>query len=273
MNNMLYPDSGSPFEDAAILRNAVYFSTAQRAHSAELILQRPLGANQQMLAFLLLLAYEKFMTSAEDMVGWLFALHEWRPGNAKFSLFILLDHIRVGERSERRGIDHTEMRAVSLLSSLDGRGFRDLVHVPDDDELLASGMPKEQVETIKRSMDFKLEGWRRIVNRRAEQERGWVRAFNKLKHHMLAFPTRERDKEEIWLPSRVRFDGSRNRVLLERAWLEIRADNVRRFAGDSIAAQAVLHDTLPLILVTRYGEKYNAPQWVTRAFHTDYLWK
>lgn len=268
---MLYPDSGSPFEDASILRNAVYFSTAQRAHSAQLILQQPLGVNQRVLALLLLRAFEEFMTSTEDMVGWLFALQEWQPGNVEFSLFLLLDRIRVGSKS--KGIDHTEARAVSFLSGLDEQGFRNLVHVPNDSELLASGMPKDRVEAINRGMASKLEGWRRIANRRAEQGRGWVRAFNKLKHHMLAFPTREHGKEEIWLPSRIRFDRSRNRVLLERAWLEVSTDEVRRLAGDSIAAQAVLHDTLALILLTRYGEKYNVPQWVTKASQTDYLWR
>jgi len=225
------------------------------------------------LAFLLLRAFEEFMTSTEDMVGWLFALQEWQPGNAEFSLFLLLDRIRVGERSKIKGIDHTEARAVSFLSGLDEQGFRNLVHVPEKSELLASGMPRDRVEAINRSMASKLEGWRRIANRRAEQGRGRVHAFNKLKHHMLAFPTQERNKEEIWFPTRITFNKSQNRVGLGRAWLEVSANEVRRLAGDSIAAQAVLHDTLALILVTRYGEKYNAPQWVIRASQTDYLWR
>lgn len=273
MSNILYPDSGSPFEDASILRNAVYFTTAQRAHSAQLILQQPLGVNQQLLAFLVLRAFEEFMTSTEDMVGWLFVLEKWQPGNAEFSLFLLLDRIKVGKKPIEKGDDYTETRAVSLLSSLDEQGFRNLVHIPNDADLLASGMPKERVEVIKRSIAFKLDGWRRITNKRAEQGRGWVRAFNKLKHYMLAFPTREHDKEEVWLPSRIRFNKGKNRVLLERAWLNVSAEEVKRFAGDSIAAQAVLHDTLALVLVTRYGEKYIAPQWVIRAFETDYLWR
>lgn len=267
---MLYPDSGSSFEDASILRNAVYFSTAQRAHSAQLILQRPFGVNQRELAFLSLRAFEEFMTSAEDMVGWLFALREWQPGNAEFSLLLLVDRIRVGQK---RGVDHTEATAVSLLEKLDEHGFRNLIHVPNDSELLASGMPQEEVERIRGGMASKLGGWRRIAKKRAEQGRVRVRAFNKLKHHMLAFPTQERDKEEIWLPTRIGFDKLHNRVLLGRAWLEVSADEARRLAGDAIAAQAVLHDTLALILVTRYGEEYAAPQWVIRASQTDYLWR
>lgn len=270
---MLYPDSGSRFEDAGILRNAVYFSTAQRAYLAQEVLQQPMGVNQQILAFLVLRAFGEFMTSTEDMVGWLFVLNEWQPGNAEYSLFLLLDRIKVGQRDKKRGSDYTEARAVDLLAGCDEKKFRNLVHIPSDEELLASGIPDEQVENIKRGMSSKLEGWRRIAERRKEQDRGWVRAFNKIKHLALAFPALERGKGEIWLPTHIRLDRHRNRIGLGRAWLEVSVDRARRLAGDAIAAQAVLHDTLALILVTRYSEKYDAPQWVIRAFETDYLWR
>ncbi len=214
---VLYPDSGSPFEDASILRNAVYFSTAQRSYSAQVILQEPLAVNRRVLAFLVMRAFQEFMTSTEDLVGWMFVLEQWRPGEAEFSLLLLLDRIQVGKKGKEG--DYTEERAAALLAGLDEEGFRRLIHIPNDDELLASGMPHEEVEVINRSLLPKLEGWRRIVNSRVEQDRGWVRAFNKLKHHMLAFPTPEREKEEVWLPTRIRFDKTRNRVDLGRAWL------------------------------------------------------
>jgi len=38
--------------------------------SAQLILQQPLSANQRVLDFLSVKAFEEFMTSTEDMVGW-----------------------------------------------------------------------------------------------------------------------------------------------------------------------------------------------------------
>src|SRR3990172_9299273 len=97
MEGILYPDSGAGFEDASVLRNAVYFSTAERAYSAELVLTRPLNVNQQTLDFLVVRAFEEFMTSTEDLTGWLFTLQEWQPGNARYSLFILLDKIQVGK--------------------------------------------------------------------------------------------------------------------------------------------------------------------------------
>lgn len=89
---------------------------------------------------------------------------------------------------------------------------------------------------------------------------------------MLAFPTQERDKDEVWPPTSIRFDKINNRVGMGSGWLEVSTTMLRRFAGDAIAAQAILNDTLALILITRYGEKYEAQQWVTRAFHTEYLW-
>ncbi len=271
MLKVLYPDSGGQFEDAAILRNAVYFSTALRAYSARQILQQPMGVDRETLAFLVLRAFGEFMTSTEDMIGWLFALKVWQPGNAEFSLFLLLDRIQVGRKSKKGDSDYTEKRAFGLLTDCNEVEFRSLLHIPSDEELLESGRPSEEVDHITRSMPFKLDGWRRMTVRRMEQDRGWVQAFNKIKHHALAFPTRERGKDEIWLPARIRPDYRRHRIGLAKAWLDISMDNARRLAGDAVAAQAVLHDTLAVILTTRYGEKYSLPEWVLRAYRSDWL--
>jgi len=268
IHNILYPDSGNPLEDASVLRNAVYFSTAARAYSAQLILQQPLNMNQRAVDFLVIKAFEEFMTSTEDLIGWLFTLKEWEPGNAEYSLFLLLDRIHVGKRGH-----YEEERAVSLLAGLDGEGFRALCHIPKDDELINSGFPKEQVDNIKRSMPLKLEGWLKIAEMRAEQSRGWVHMFNKFKHHMLAFPTRVRNKDEIWMPTSIKFNREGHRIDLGQGWLESSINELRRLAGDAIAAQAILHDTLAVILITRYGEKYTAPQWLIKAYQTDYLWQ
>ena len=179
----------------------------------------------------------------------------------------MLDRITVGKR------DYTEERAVSILSSLNADSFRELFHIPKDEELIASGVSKELMDSIGRGMQFKLEGWLSIARRRAEQGRVWVRMFNKCKHHMYAFPTRERNKNEVWIPTSIRLDKAQNRVLLGQGWLEASTEKLRRLAGDAIGAQAILHDTLALILTTRYDEKYEPPQWVIRAYQTDYLWR
>jgi hypothetical protein len=266
MKNILYPDSGNPLEDASVLRNAVYFSTAERVYAAQLILQQPLKVTQTTLNFLVVKAFEEFMTATEDMIGWLFALKEWQPGNAEFSLFLLLDRITVGKG------DYKEERAVSLLSEVDDEGFRELLHIPKDEDLIASGVSQKVVDKIGGSIRFKLDGWRKTAEKRMEQKRGWVRMFNKFKHHMLAFPTRDRNKAEIWLPTRIIFNKVRNHIVLSEGRLDASANELRRLAGDAIAVQAVLHDTLAMILSTRYGEKYVAPQWAIKASQTDYLW-
>jgi hypothetical protein len=264
IHNILYPDSGNPLEDASILRNAVYFSTAERAYSAELVLKEPLNINQRTLDFMVVRAFEEFMTSTEDLLGWLFALQEWKPGKAEHSLFILLDKIQVGKGSYR------EDNAVSLLTSVDTEGFRRLFHIPKDEELISSGIAVELVDTVNRSVPFKLDGWLKIAKRRAEQDRGTVRMFNKLKHHMLAFPTQERGKDEVWMPSSIRMDKKQNQIRLGRGWLEANPNEIRRLTSDAIVAQVVLHDTLALILLTRYGEQYYAQNWAVRA-HQTYL--
>ncbi|MDD5605504.1 MAG: hypothetical protein WC231_01315 [Dehalococcoidales bacterium] len=263
---ILYPDSGNPLEDASVLRNAVYFSTAERAYSTQLVLKQPLNVNQRVVDFLVVKAYEEFMTSTEDLLGWLFTLEKWQPGNAEFCLFLLLDKIKVGQG------DYKEERAVSLLESLNEDSFRALCHIPTTDELFASGFSKKMVDNIKQSMPYKLEGWLRIAKRREEQNRGWVRMFNKFKHHMLAFPTTTRGKNEIWMPTSIKFDRDRG-IGLGQGWLESSINELRRLAGDAIAAQAVLHDTLATLLISRYKEKYTVPQWVLKAYQIDYLWQ
>ena len=202
------------------------------------------------------------MTSTEDLIGWFFALTEWQPGEAEYSLFLLLNRIQVGKKGM-----YEESRAVTVLSDLSPEGFRELCHIPNSEELLRNGTPEEQVNNIQRSIPYKLQGWLSIAKIRSEQNRGWVKMFNKLKHHMFAFPTRERNKDEVWLPTHVRLDKNKNRIYLGQGWLEVSTNMLRRFAGDAIAAQAVLHDTLATILITRYGEEYTPPQWVINAFH------
>jgi hypothetical protein len=268
IHNILYPDEGNPLEDASVLRNAVYFSTEARAYSAQLLLEQPLNVNQRAIDFLVIKAFEEFMTSTEDLIGWLFTLQEWQPGNAEYSLFLLLNGIKVGKRGH-----YEEKQAVSLLSALDGEGFRELCHIPKDKELIDSGFPKELVGNIKRSMPRKLEGWLKIAKMRSEQDRGWVRMFNKFKHHMLAFPTRVRGKHEIWMPTSITFKREGHRIDLGQGWLESSINGLRALTSNAIAAQAILQDTLAAILVTRYKEKYAVPQWVIKAYGTDYLWQ
>jgi hypothetical protein len=261
-NSLSYPDNGSPLEDASVLRNAVYFSTAQRAYSAEIILGQSLSVNQTNLNFLAVRAFEEFMTSTEDLLGWLFVLEEWQPGTPYNSLFILLDKIGVGKRGR-----YSEEKAVSTLSSLNGDDFRKLLHIPKDEELIASGISKEFVDNLQRSLSFKLAGWLKLAEERREQDRGRVGMFNKIKHHLLAFPTRERGKNELFIPYNVHVDEKIPAIRMGMGWLTADANTIRQLAGNSIAAQAVLHDTLVVILMTRYAERnYKPPVWVVKAY-------
>lgn len=269
MNTIQYPDSGNTFEDASLLRNAVYFSTAARAYSAQFILNQPLNVSQRILDFLTIKAFEEFMTSTEDLLGWLFTLEEWQPGNPEFSLFILLNKIKVGAKDKKN--NYTEERAVSILSGLDKDGFRQLFHIPTDKELVSSGYPGEFISKINHSIPFKLDGWQKFTSNRAEQDRGRVHMFNKFKHHMLAFPTTTNNSNKIWLPTSIKYNKTLNFVSIGQGWLESSANELRELVGNSIGAQAVLHDTLALILITRYREQYITPQWLIDAYQTDYI--
>lgn len=264
INRLSYPDSGYPLEDASIIRNAVYFSTAARAYSAELVLKEPLNVNQRTLDFMVVRTFEEFMTSTEDLLGWLFALQEWKPGEAERSLFVLLvDKIQVGGRGK-----YCEDNAVSLLKGVDVEGFRRLLHIPTEKELISSGISVELVDNINHSLPFKLDGWLKIAEKRAEQGRGKVRMFNKLKHHLIVFPRQERGEAEVWVPASIKMDIKQNKIGVDSGPLKANPNEIRRLASDAIAAQAILHDTLATILITRYGEQYYAPNWVVRAYQT-----
>jgi hypothetical protein len=63
-------------------------------------------------------------------------------------------------------------------------------------------------------------------------------------------------------------DKKQNQIKLGRGWLVANPNNIRRLISDAIIAQAVLHDTLALILLTRYGEQYRQQHWVVRANQT-----
>lgn len=266
IHNILYPDSGNPLEDASVLRNTVYFSTAARAYSAELVLKEPLNTNQRTLDFMVVRAFEEFMTSTEDLLGWLFALQEWKPGEAEHSLFILLvDKVKVGIDKYR------EDNAVSLLKDVDAEGFRRLFHIPTNQELISSGIPEELVGDINRSMPFKLEGWLKFAKIRVEQGRGKVKMFNKLKHHLIVFPMQESGKGVVWVPASIKMDIKQNKIGVGSGPLEANPNEIRRLVSNAIVAQAILHDTLAMILITRYGEKYLAPNWVFRAYQTYLL--
>ena len=263
MNSLQYPDNGELLEDASILRNAVTFATAQRASAGYGILNRLVDPtdppSSEVLAFLAVDAFAAEMTSTEDILGWLFVLSEWEPGNPRNSLFPLLDRIQVGGRR------YTEARARRLLDSLDEAAFRALVHIPPDPELEAHNFSRAVRERLNSSIPANLEGMKRLVEMRQRDKRGYVVAFNKLKHLMLAIRTPTRGKDEVLVPGRVDFDEAENRISIQTAWISYDPKNVRTMASRAIIAQAVLNSILGIILWIRYGEAYQNPPWALTA--------
>ena len=66
---MSYPDNGGEFEDRNVLRNAVVFTTAQRASRAFRLLQLPLEQLSSLdRAFLAVETFDLLVVSLEDEV-------------------------------------------------------------------------------------------------------------------------------------------------------------------------------------------------------------
>jgi hypothetical protein len=166
----------------AVLTNAAQFTTAQRAFVAKLIPTTDIldKCPQQDLDFLALQVFSEFMTATEDLLGWIAVLREWHPDD-DYSLFRLLDSVRVGQELESEIIEY--------LSMLDPEGMRALLHIPSDNELSAMGLQPEEVAKVNISIPAKLEGFLKVAHLRAKNDRGLVKGFNKVKHMLLAIPT------------------------------------------------------------------------------------
>lgn len=263
MEALRYPDSGQLLDDRSILRNAARFATAQRAYGAYSILSKPLDTlGDEILAFLAVNAFQAEMSSTGDVLGWLFVLREWRPGDINLYLLRLLDKVQVG----RRG--YTENDAKALLLTLDPARLRSLLHIPEDSGLEETGLPLDVRERINNSIPANLEALAQLVDYQQKVDRSRVVAFNKLKHFMLAVPTGIRGKNEVLIPKWGTFDENEKAVRLRTTvWIACSPENIRAMASRAIVAQAVLNSLLDIVLFLRFGEPYSPPSWAANALN------
>lgn len=251
-----YADTGGLYEDASILRNAVYFTTAQRAFSASLILAQPLDhLDSRLLAFLAVEAFCAEMTATEDVLGWIFVLKDWAPGDPSKCLLRQLDKVNVGPNEEKH--------ALQLLDQLDPDGLRELLHIPTDAHPAAASLPINIRDRINTAIPAILQGLKRVAWLRKRDDRGYVVAFNKLKHQLLALHTGVRGRNEVLVPKwlGMKEDG----IHLRNAWIESSPKNIRLMASRAIGMQAVLNSILGLILLIRFGHQYESPHWTIAA--------
>lgn len=257
-----YPRDNIHFDDAAIIRNAVNFATAQRAFEAASILRQPIeGLDALHRAFLLVAAFEAEMEATEDTLGWLFALREWQPGIAQKSLLALVDRVQIRVRG-----DYTEEKAIALLDGLSPIDARRILHLPSDEELAAAGVDAPLREQIARALPHMIDGVRRTALKRSEAARTRVDAFNKSKHFLVARPVLKDGKPTVWWPAAKLQDGAFH---VKNLHMEASPEVIRAHAGRAVVAQAVLNSLLGLILMFRFREPYETPDWVLDAFRLD----
>ena len=243
----------------SVLTNAVEFATAHRVFVANLV---PTGnltqLDQPQLDFLALFAFSEFMTATEDLLGWVSVLKEWDPTD-DYSLFKLLDKVKVGP--------DLETKMIAYLSNLDSNGFRDLLHIPENRELVVMGFSAELVAAINESIPEKRTGFLKVSQLRATEQRGLVKGFNKAKHMLLAFPIDQLKGHEILLPKIGAVargaDQRSTTTAIDGARIDTSPEYVSQRMRRTVESYAVLWDTLSLILLTRYGKKCTPPEWVT----------
>lgn len=249
-----YPEDEHPLDDANILRSTVYFGTAQRAYSAQRILEAPLDKlPSHARAYLAVDAFMAEMTGSEDLLGWVLVLTDWRPGTFETCLARLVDKVNVNDKSE--------LRAEELLLSLDASALRALFHIPDDQDLAATGFSEAFREQVRTAIPAHLSGLKAMVEGRRRDNRGYVVAFNKLKHMLFATPMLVGDQIRVIVPSFHDYDRNANSVKLRTVSIGCEAEDIRLLASRAVIAQAVLNSLLGVILITRYGEPYKTPPW------------
>lgn len=198
------------------------------------------------------------MVSLEDMQGWLLVLSRWQPvSTVDKSLFALLDTVKVGSGED------SEESALSLIDGLDPVSYRQLAHIPSRQELLANGWELEMVDHVDQAMEAQLAGVRRGIEIRNGNERALVKAYNKIKHMMLAFPQYGPDQTVVAI--RTAKSGPRAYhtlpITIDGADLGCSPEEIRFRARQTIQTQAVLNSLLGLILLSRYDHRIPTPQW------------
>jgi len=233
--------------DIDVLRNAVRFSTAQRAFAASMVMERAgQDITPQEAAYLCIEGLSHFVTATEDLLGWAQVLRQWKPEEPAKQLFSLLDSVQVRPRDENE--------ILGFFKELKLSGLRELLRILPSSELAANALPAPEVESIDRALPHILEGWIRLAEVRVAKDRGLVTAFNKVKHMLLAFP----DDGYIRL---ARIESGNT---LSGLRVEISADYAIGRARQAVECQAVLHSTLGLIL-TANGLWEPTADWVIKA--------
>ena len=177
------------------------------------------------------------------------------------ALFALLDKVQVGRKIGKS--DWTEGAALQLVKSLDPDSYRRLVHLPTTQELLDAGWPEEQTNNIEQAMKHQLEGFQTLIERRADRNRAYVRAYNKSKHMLLGILDQgSHGKLEVGLFTSTTGYNDPQGIGLAGAILECEPEDILRNATFAIQVQAILNSILTLILWTRYDEAIPSPQWV-----------
>lgn len=128
-------------------------------------------------------------------------------------------------------------------------------------------MLEAEVEAIRRTIPKKIEGFLNIAKLRASNERALVKAFNKGKHQFLAFPIDRSGGHQRLLPTakQVKTGESQGQSYkMDGALIDTTPEYISGRARQARESQAVLCDTLLLILNGLYGHEFPAPEWIHR---------
>ena len=249
------------FNNEALLKNAVEFTTSLRAFMA---MVPPLDVlkkmNQVQLDYLAVHAFSEFVTATEDVLGWIEALRKWKPSE-DFSLYHLLDKINVDPKLEKK-LD-------TYLAGLEPEELRAILHLPTNSVLLGRSWPQTTIDALDKSLPKKIEGFRNVLEERSKNARSIVKGFNKTKHMLFAFPINRPSGRHILLPTEKLVSEKNDPKPLysiDGVIIETTPEYIRGRSNVARVSQAVLCDTLLLVLNCLYENEYQPPAWMQVVF-------
>lgn len=244
--------------DRLLLYNAASFMTAQRAFIVRLMLPTNLSAlADQTRAYLALQAFEQYMLAGEDTLHWIFALLDWEPeGPLDTSLLARVDRVTIGVGKYQES---------SLIVRLDGMSPAEFGHQL---KIPATVDIPERVAFHDDYLRHWQEGVKRIAKRRLDDDRIYVRAYNKTKHGLLAVYNAEGTggpSVDLLTAS----DYSTVPVPLRRVSVRALPLDIEQRVIWTLQMQAVLQGILTMVLGAHFGEWVATPRWAQDVFETS----
>lgn len=241
-----------PMTDREFLDEYLHFSVWQPAYVSKFLFAELEGATGARKS-LALQIYLNFEMALEAFCMWYFTLRDWHPGTPLAERFASV-HI-----NEKEGGAFSSARALAEVQSLEV-SLGEWLHQPSKEALIERGWNKEQAAEREASIDAFHDVFRRALKNRGAADGDLVRAYNKLKHGLLAFQASAigvDDQDTVVLPT-----GKIEAIRTDHVAIQCSPDTMEKLVQVTVSSCGWIAGTLALMdwyyLTERSWEDYQA---------------